>query len=58
MIYNLFYTFTRDAFPAAKIHLERFRKVSNVWTNQILVTLRWDGGLSIGQENVCRWFLN
>ena len=54
----MFYTFTRDAFRAAKIHLERFRQVSNVWTNQILVTLRWDGGLSIGQENVCRWFLN
>ena len=26
--------------------------------NHILVTLRWDDGLSPGHENVCRWFLN
>ena len=26
--------------------------------NHILVTLRWDDGLSPGHENVCRWYLN
>ena len=26
--------------------------------NHILVTLRWDDGLSPGHENVCWWFLN
>ena len=49
---------TRDAFQAAKIRKEGFRKYVMFGPNHILVTLRWDEGRSPGQENVCRWFLN